>query len=342
MDIGRKILIIQTAFIGDVILTTPLVEVLAREFSGVKIDFLTIPNSKNLLESNPNITNLIIFDKNRQDRGINGLFRIGNILKNNQYDICITPHRSLRSAFLTWKTGAKIRIGFDRSAWKKAFTQIINYQHNIHEIDRNLALLTAIGLNEKRILPSLYSTDEDIEKVEAHINKLDESINRFFFAVAPGSVWPTKRWPEDYFVKFCQLVTEKGITVLLVGGSEDQNLCNRIAGQCKDVIILAGKLSLRETHYLLTQCAGILTNDSAPLHLGLAANTNVFALFGPTVPEFGFAPFGLKSEIFENSELACRPCAIHGGKKCPVKTFECMESLSPETIALRIFDKIQK
>lgn len=340
MDIGKKILIIQTAFIGDVILTTPVVEVLAQEYPGVKIDFLTIPISKNLLESNPNINNLIIFDKKGQDRGLNSLVRIGNILKNNQYDLCITPHRSLRSAYLTWKTQANIRIGFNRTAWKRAFTHIVKYESSFHEIDRNLSLLSVINLNKQKILPVIYSTKEDKDNVETLLNKLDKIKNRQLFAVAPGSVWLTKRWPEDYYIKFCQLVEGQGKKVVLVGGPEDQDLCNRIASQCSHVITTAGKLSLRETYYLLTQCSGILTNDSAPLHLGMAADINVFAFFGPTVPEFGFAPFGKKSKIFENRELSCRPCAIHGGKKCPIKTFDCMESLNPEHIAIQVLEKL--
>ena len=210
----QNILIIQTAFIGDVILTTPIIEILTKEYPGVKIDFLTIPKSKNLLESNPNINNLILFDKRKQDRGLKGLVRIGNTLEENHYDICITPHRSLRSAILTWKTQANIRVGFNRTAWKKAFTHMVTYDENIHEIDRNLSLLREIGINKQKILPYIYSTDEDKEKVERVLNELQDSQNRHPFAVAPGSIWPTKRWPENYYIKFCQLVEEKGIRVV--------------------------------------------------------------------------------------------------------------------------------
>lgn len=336
MSKSKNILIIQTAFIGDVILTTPVIEELVNEYPGVKIDFLTIPKSRNLLESNPHLTNLIIFEKRGKDRGLKGLMRVGNVLKNNHYDVCITPHRSLRSAILSWMTKADIRIGFNRTAWKRAFTHLVTYDSKIHETDRNLSLLTILGLKKQRIFPTLYSTDSDKKNVEILLGGLEHTKDPYLIAVAPGSVWPTKRWPEKYYVKFCQLVEENGSIVLLVGGPEDQSMCQRIASQSKNVISTAGKLSLRETYYLLTQCSGILTNDSAPLHLGMAANIHVFSLFGPTVPEFGFAPFGSKSTVFENRKLACRPCSIHGGKKCPIKTFECMESLNPEIIASQV------
>jgi len=342
MSKAKNVLIIQTAFIGDVILTTPVIEELANEFPGVKIDFLTIPNSKNLLESNPNLNNLIIFDKRGKDRGLRGLMRIGNVLKNNSYDVCLTPHRSLRSAFLSWMTKAEIRVGFNRTTWQKAFTHIVTYKSSIHETDRNLSLLSILGLKRQNRLPTLYSTENDKRKVETLLRDLDRVKYPCLFAVAPGSVWPTKRWPEDYYKKFCQLVGGNGSLILLVGGPEDQDICQRITSQSNNVISTAGKLSLRETYYLLTQCSGILTNDSSPLHLGMAAKINVFSLFGPTVPEFGFAPVGPKSKVFENRALACRPCSIHGSKKCPIKTFECMESLNPDIIASQVIKTLQK
>ena len=341
MDVRKKILVIQTAFIGDVILTTPLIESLVREFPEAAIDFLTTPNSANILESNPNISNLIIFDKKGRDRGLKRLIRIGNILENNRYDICITPHRSFRSAYLTWRTGAAMRIGFNRAFWKILYTHVVEYKRTLHEIERNLSLLVPLGLNKPITAPVIYSTPEDEQKVSKLLNDLNKSGTMRFFAVAPGSIWPTKRWPEEYYRRFCQYFKGKGSKVLLIGGPEDDNLCRRIADGEEHVVTLAGQLSLRETYYLLTQCTGILSNDSAPMHLGLAAHINVFALFGPTVPEFGFAPFGPKSKIFENQELDCRPCAIHGSKKCPIKTFDCMKSMLPEKIASKVLEHIK-
>ena len=196
---GKNILIIHTAFIGDIILTTPLVDMLADESAHVKIDFLTIPKARNILESNPNIRDLILFDKKKRDRGFKGLVRIGKTLKEKNYDICITPHRSLRSAFLTWVTQAKIRIGFDRTACKKAFTHLVKYNKNNHEIDRNLSLLKPLGITKQDRLPTIHPTTEDKEKVENLLSKFHDSKNGHLFAVAPGSVWPTKRWPEKYY-----------------------------------------------------------------------------------------------------------------------------------------------
>ena len=335
----HSILIIQTAFIGDVILTTPLIEVLANTYPEARIDFLTIPKSKELLESHPKIENLITFDKQGEDKGIMGLMRIGKQLQIQQYDLCITPHRSLRSAILSWMTRAKCRIGFDRTAWRKAFTHIVIYNPDIHETERNLSLLSVLEIWQEETIPVLYATEEDEGVVEALLPEQYVD-NMTLFAVAPGSVWPTKRWPEDYYSKFCELLSNKNVGIVLIGGKEDEALCDNISINLKNSITLAGKLNLRQTYCLLKKCWGILTNDSAPLHLAMAAEINVFAVFGPTIPAFGFAPFGNKSTVFEDRDLQCRPCAIHGSKKCPIKTFDCMKTLKPDYVASEILKKI--
>ena len=339
---AKKILIIQTAFIGDVILTTPLIERLHETQKGITIDFLTIPSSENLLTTNPGLHQVIIFDKKGKDKGIRGLLKMGRKLAGEKYDICLTPHRSFRSAYLSRKSRAAIRIGFDRSAWKRAFTQIVPYNPHIHEIERNLSLLNYLGIDGGGLKPpSLYATAEDRKAVDEYLKSTGADISRPMLAIAPGSVWATKRWLEAYFVQFCQNLSENGILPVLVGGVEDISLCLRISEKTPGSISTAGKFSLRQTYHLLTRCEGILTNDSAPLHIGMAAGIYVFSLFGPTVPSFGFAPFGPKSVILEKKDLACRPCAIHGSNQCPIKTFDCMIQLHPDYVFQKVMEKLK-
>lgn len=331
-----KILIIQTAFIGDVILTTPLIEVLKKKYPDAIIDFITIPKSKNLLETNPHIRNLIIYDKREKDRGIRGIFKFSKFISSEKYTICITPHRSLRSAILTRSSGATLRIGFDLTAWKGAFTHLVFYKTDIHEIERNLSLLNTLGIKSDRIPPVLYADNEDVVHVNKVLNDAGIKNNSTPLALAPGSIWPTKRWPEEYFEKLCQIIAQKAGNIVLIGGEDDRPLCERISHTSEAATSVAGKLSLRQTYHLLKSCSALLTNDSAPLHLGQAAGISVYAIFGPTVPSFGFAPFGEHSYVIEQKELNCRPCGIHGGKKCPTKTFDCMLRLKPEMVAEQI------
>jgi heptosyltransferase-2 len=336
----KRILIIQTAFIGDVILTTPLIQRLHDAFPNCLIDFLTIEKSMNILENNPALNEIILFNKHDADSGIKGLLRMGKVLAGKAYDLCIVPHRSLRSAFLAWRTKATVRIGFDRSAWKSAFSVVIPYQPDRHEIERNLSLLAPLGITRQISMPLVYPSAEDKEIVEKLLSSVVSKKNDLFVAVAPGSVWSTKRWPATYFATFCRILNSRNVWTILIGSKEDADLCQSISNDLKRSFSAAGKLSLRQTYDLLTRCRSILTNDSAPLHLGMAAGISVFAIFGPTVPAFGFAPFGGKGFIIENQAMTCRPCSIHGGNTCPIKTFECMKSLKPEQIAAQVLSNL--
>lgn len=328
-----KILIIQTAFLGDVILTTPLVSALKESYPASGIDFLTIPKSVDTLINNPKINKVIVFDKRGRDKGLSGLRRISAELREQAYDLCLTPHRSLRSAWLTRQTGADIRIGFDRLAWKNGvLTDVVAYNHKLHEIERNLSLLKPLGLDFSIRRPEIYPDENDHTIVENIFqeNHLDPGTR--LFALAPGSVWPTKRWPAEYFMEIAENLINDGLRPLLIGGKEDLDICLKIVKKVPRTISLAGKLSLRQSALVLKSCLGLLTNDSAPLHLGLAAAIPVFAIFGATVPEFGFAPYTELDKIIEYKGLKCRPCGIHGQKKCPIKTFDCMLKLNPEQV----------
>jgi heptosyltransferase-2 len=325
----KKILIIQTAFLGDVILTIPLVQTLEKKLEGVIIDFMVRPEAANCIETNPAIGESVIFDKRDSHRGIGGLQSLARQIARNKYDICLTPHRSWRSAYLSYRTKAPVRIGFNRSAWKGAFTNIIDYRREDHEILRNLALLEPLGIKPVLQRPKLFPTDKD----KKHVYDSLKINSRKLVALAPGSIWPTKRWPEDYYRALVNLLTEHNFSVVLIGGKEDSVICDSIAaGGGERIQSLAGRFSLRQTCFLLTLCSCLVTNDSAPLHLGTAANIPIVAVFGATIPAFGFSPIGERDRIVEIEGLSCRPCGIHGHNKCPVKTFSCMERLSPNTV----------
>jgi heptosyltransferase-2 len=332
-----KILIIQTAFIGDVILTTPLLNTLFRSVQGITIDFLTTPASAGLIETNPAIREVLIYDKRGRDRGLAGIRKMAGELRKRAYDLCICPHRSLRSAYLAYRSGAELRIGFNTSSWRGAFSHIVPYREDIHEIERNLSLLNPLDIPVKLENPSVFPDENDRKVVEAVLAETSGASSDRLFAVAPGSVWPTKRWPAENYADFCRQLAAIGLKPVLIGSSNDDPLCRTISGLAGSALNYAGKFTLRQTAYLLTKCHGLLTNDSAPLHLGMAADIPVFAIFGPTVPGFGFAPFGEHGFVIERKDVGCRPCGIHGGKKCPVKTFACMELITPG----EVFKKVQ-
>ncbi len=330
----KKILIIQTAFAGDVILTLPMIQVLKRHFPNASIDAVVIPRVLDLLANNPHIDRVISYDKRKSDKGLAGFFRLVQRLRLGKYDLAIVPHRSLRSALLAGLSNIPHRIGFDRSAGRIFFTERVRYDPNKHEVERNYSLLQPLGIGPpEKELPKLYPSFRDGEEVDRLFRPYDAEGEKPRICIAPGTVWKTKQWLPERFAEVAKKLAEKN-TVILIGGKEDEDICEEICRSAGKTGCLnfAGKLSLLQSAEVIKRCKLLLSNDSAPMHIAVAMGTPVVAIFGATVPEFGFAPYGPKDIVVETRGLPCRPCSIHGGKKCPIKTFVCMRSIESQEI----------
>ncbi len=339
----QRILILHTAFLGDIILTLPLLQAAKSLFPQASIDFLAIPAVKNILETHPGIEKLWIYDKHKKERGILNSLKLMRRLKQRKFDLALVPHRSIRSALLVWGAKIPVRIGFDRSAGKFLFTTVIPFPRKIHEINRNLHLLKPFGWDVKRkVFPKLYFGKEDQAFVAGWLQEEGIRNPKNLIAIAPGSVWATKRWLPEYFARLSDLFIEKGFQIVLIGGDADKAVAQQVQERSVSRLVNAvGKFSLRQSAYLIQNSRLLITNDSAPLHMATVAQTPVLAIFGPTVKAFGFFPYGENSKIVENNTLTCRPCGSHGGHKCPIGTFDCMKTVLPETVfreALELID----
>ncbi|MCB0725416.1 MAG: glycosyltransferase family 9 protein [Ignavibacteriae bacterium] len=324
-----KILIIQTAFIGDVILTLPVAQVIKREMPDALVDFLCIPSTAPILSNNPYLNDVLIYDKRRS--GLKGLLRIAREIKKKKYDVIISPHRSFRSSLITFLSGCKNSIAFDKSDMRWVYKWTVEYKQEQHEIQRNLGLLAeVVGINEHRIVrPELFPGEGARERIGAILD--EAGVSGRFVCVAPGSIWYTKRYPKERYRWVVEMLTAKNINIFIVGGKDDEELGNYLAVNEK-VVNTAGKLSLLESAELIRRASLLITNDSAPMHIANAMGTDVIAIFGATVPDFGFFPYGENDVIVETNGLACRPCSIHGGNKCPIGTFECMMRIEKKDI----------
>jgi len=330
----KRILILQTAFLGDVILTIPLIKKTTQIFPNARVDFLTIPNAKNLVETIPYIHQLHIYDKHKSEKGLRALFSWQKKLRQQHYDLAIVPHRSFRSALLIRGSGIPLRIGFNSSAGHWFFTESIPYPKGVHEINRNLHLLKPFGQNpDEYIKPELYFTEDDYRIVEEWMVTENISSDAQKVVMAPGSVWATKRWLPERYGQLANDLVEQGREVILIGGDTDAAIGEVVLREAKVPLHNAiGRFTLRQSALLIQKSDLLITNDSAPLHLGVAVSTPVLAIFGPTVPAFGFYPYGEKDRILETKGLSCRPCSIHGGMKCPIGTFDCMKNISVKQV----------
>ena len=341
----RNILVIQTAFIGDALLTLPLVRGVKEFFPDAHVDVLVTPRAQELFQNHPDIHDAIPFDKRGRDKGLAGLRAIVRLLRGRSYDLAFVPHRSLRSALVAWLARIPLRIGFHRSAGRFLLTKSVRYRNDLHEIDRNLSLLEGIGIMDHPMtLPRLYPSDDDRKAVEKLLFELEIGDVDRLIALAPGTVWNTKRWLKERFASLAVNLDDEGFEVVLVGGEEDRELCSEVralSGSMK-VHNTAGRLSLLQSAELIRRCRLLVSNDSAPMHLAVGVRTPVIAVFGATVPEFGFAPKGKFDSVVEIRNLRCRPCSSHGGDRCPIKTFECMTRITHERVFHHVMDALER
>jgi len=334
-----RILIVQTAFIGDVILTLPLLQTLKKYYPWATIDFLCIPSTRNVLETHEGLGNLIVYDKHQKESGFLSLHKLILSLSQSKYDVAIVPHRSFRSAYLVWRAGIPIRVGFDTSAGKYFFNRRIEYQKKLHEIDRNIRLLEALNIRtSEKVFPKISFTEEDHTIVNTWFKAFGIDPDSKLIAIAPGSVWATKRWLPEHYVQTVKELSNHSYKTVLIGGKQDQEIGNfieeSVAGELANAI---GKFTLRQSALILKKCQLLIANDSAPQHLAVSVKTPVITVYGPTVPEFGFFPYGANDKVVESKNLSCRPCSIHGGPKCPIGTFECMKNIHPNEVLKAVY-----
>jgi heptosyltransferase-2 len=334
LDDFKHIAIIQTAFLGDVVLAMPLVRVIKKNYPDIKISFVSTPLAAGITSSVKDIDSVISYDKRGIRKGLDGIKHIAGYLRENGVDCIISSHRSLRTSLLTFFTKAKYSVGFNTSAFSFAYKKRIKYIKSAHEIERNLALLKAfadydsLDLDWRDIQTDI--SDNDKTYVESQLAAVSQEYDKII-ALAPGSIWETKKWKEKHFVRLAIMLKDAGYMPILIGSESDAPLCETIAGESAGMSF-GGKFTLPQTIYFLSLANVLVTNDSAPTHFAGLVNCPVITLFGPTSPVFGFAPWSSKSISLGIDNLKCRPCEIHGGNKCPVGTHECMEKLLPETV----------
>jgi ADP-heptose:LPS heptosyltransferase len=313
----KKFLIIQTAFIGDVILATAVVEKLYEYYPDSEIDFLLRKGNEQLLSNHPFINDVLVWDK--KNKKYDNLKGITKSVKKANYFAVINLHRFASSGLITAFSGAKHKIGFKKNPLSFSFTE--TYAHNIgdgaHEIARNQQLIEKLT-DKEASFPKLYPTKKDYSTVEKFKTK-------DYVCIAPTSVWFTKQLPKEQWVKLIHKINDQH-NIYLLGAPSDVDACEEIKtlAKSKNIINLCGQLSFLESAALMQTAKMNYVNDSAPLHIASAMNAPVTAFFCSTIPAFGFGPLGKNSKIIEVKEkLACRPCGLHGKKECPEGHFNC-------------------
>lgn len=310
------------------VLTTPLLDALAARGP---VDVLATPAAAPLLANHPSVRETLVFDKRGADSGIAGFARIARRLRRGGYAAAYHAQGSLRSGALTRAAGIRRRVGFSGSAGRPFYTETVTATDGMHHAARLLSL--AIGTEQANCValrPRLYPGDVERAAVDTLLAGAALEPGDELIALAPGSVWATKRWPG-----FADLARElrrarPRARVVVVGSAADAALARSIVDATDaSTINAAGALSLLASAELLSRCAALVTNDSAPLHLASAMNVPTLAIFGPTVPAFGFGPLSERALVAGRTDLACRPCDPHGPARCPLGHWRCMREITP-------------
>lgn len=323
MKESPQVLIIQTAFLGDVVLATALVESIKNQLPEASVDFVVRKGNEDLLLNHPKIRELFVFDKANKYKNLLALTRA---FRSRRYDWVINVQRFATTGLMTMLSGGAKTIGFDKNPMSFFFSKKVKHDiGQVHEVSRNLSLLAPLGI-QTSAQPRLYPTEKQIARIKPYQSGP-------YVTVSPASVWFTKQWPADQWINFLNNLI--GVTIHLLGSRSDADLCEsiRTALPTLPVTNLAGSLSLLESAALMSGARMNFVNDSAPLHLASAMNAPVTAVFCSTTPDFGFGPLSDDSYIVQTEEaLDCRPCGLHGYTACPKGHFRCATGIKTEQL----------
>jgi heptosyltransferase-2 len=325
VTVEPRVLVIQTAFLGDVVLTTPMFRALKELWPASHLAALVIPETAPVLERLPDLDEIVTHDKRAGGPG--ELWGVITKVRAREFDVVVSPHRSARSSFIARASGAPRRVGYRQGALSFLFTERVSRPLERHEAERILALAEALGSRGADPKPTLALGDDEREAAR-------EAAGAEPYAVmSPSSAWPTKRWTAEGFAAVGDYLSGRGYAVVITGGpGEEEGAAAVAAAMEAPAVNLAAKTTTRELAALVAEAALLVANDSAPVHVGSAFDTPTVAVFGATVPAQGFAPLANRSAVAEVGDLPCRPCGAHGGRKCPEKHFRCMLGLSPADV----------
>ena len=320
----KQILIIRLGAIGDIVLATAVLEALRRIYPGAALDFICKERFTGLFSGDPRLRRVIGFDERAAHRGLRGTLLFCHQLRHERYDCVVDLQGSVRSQMIARGVHAKLRL-----AWPKDTLRRRLLLHGIGKgrrcssvADRYCKTLERMGAGVAYARPKLYPQRDPSVALPA----------RPFIAIAPGAHWPTKRWPPEHFAGLIRKIGTGKWDIVLVGDSGDAPIASAIARDVPFAVRdLCGALTLPQLVWTLSRAALLVCNDTGAMHIAEACGVPVIALFGPTVRQFGFAPWRKESVVIER-DLPCRPCSLHGTARCPKGHHRCLREITPEDV----------
>ncbi len=317
-----KILIIRYSSLGDVILSTVLSRNIKTNKYDAEIDFLTKEKYSSIFFNSPDINKTL-----------------SKIPRKAKYDYIIDIHDNMRSYFARNSISGEKKITIDKASYaRRIYLHTRKFSKELKKtvIDRYLFPLSEMNFSIVYKEPVIYLNDTEIEKITKFLPK------RKYITIAPGAKWRTKEWISEHYTDLViKIIRELERDIVIIGDVSGRRLSEEIIKETglikKHIVNLTGKTNLREAAAVIKKSDVLVSTDSAPLHIGWAVGVKVVALFGPTVKEFGFQPISPFVSILEKN-MECRPCSLHGSKKCRYGDRACMQRIE----VYEVFNEIKK
>ena len=342
-----RILIIRFSSLGDVVLASAVIDALRDAFPTAKLILLVGAAYADLYEDDPRLDGVFRFQRSgRNARAeIRSLREIVGCLQEQAFDAIVDLQGSFRSRMICSRLLAGRKVRYAKRHWTRVAMVRAKWLplRPVSTVQAYLAALNGLGLPEGLRSPRLIVAPESVARAEERLRALGVGPEDHVVGIAPGALWPGKRWTSEGFAAVADALLEgASVRVAFLGDETDRDVVGAIVKQmARRSVILTGMLDLKTLAAVIQRCSVLLTNDSGPMHLATAVGTPAVAVFGPTHPKLGFAPSGPHDRVV-TLDLPCSPCTLHGKVHCPYSTRRCMEGIAAELVLREIVQQLER
>lgn len=339
---SERILIAQSGFLGDVVLTSGLMRAARAHFPGAAIGLLAAPQGAALMAEQPFLDLVVVDDKRNEGRTAGGWLRLVSRLRAQRFTVGLLSHKSFRTAILMAAAGIERRVGFRRWPQALLYHERVPYDTSKHYAHRQLDLLRPFGFEGPAAPLALSVSEASRREAEDILYRAGAHSGRRLVGICPGSAWATKRWPVERYGLLAKALAARGVTSVIIGGKEDVESARGVQDACGGAAVdLTGKTPIGLLAALLERVDLVVTNDSAPMHVASALGRPLVAIFCSTAPSQGYAPLSPRAVVI-GRELDCRPCGRHGHRRCPLGTDACRLGVEVEEVEEAVVDLLGK
>lgn len=331
----QRVLISRSRFLGDVILTTPLIAALRQALPQAQLAYLTEEAFAPVLKHHPHLDEVIAFSR---QWSIAQQFRFYHRLRRQRFDLAIDLFGNPRTALMTWLTGARFRVGGDHRGRRGFYNlRVASPKRDIDAVAHHLLCLEVLGLPSEKTQPRVVVSAAEQAEAESALRTIGVDTVQPLVGLHPGASWPNKRWPVRHFAEVAQRLAAQGVQVIVTQATSEQALAAELQRLAPGVRLVP-VVPLRTIAAILSLLSVYVSNDCGVMHLAAGLGTPTIGLFGPSPPGIWF-PYernaGHQALFFK---IACRPCHQN---YCPLGHLDCQERLDPEVVTAAVIERLE-